>query len=121
VGAKQTPKVTEKPVQKGQYLTDSQFLIQELLRMQETVTIEKTKRKKLNKRFNELDELFNIMEDNEVAKPQSIPEETVPEETVPETVPETVEESIQEEFPKMNTTQRPARRITLRDIAMNKN
>jgi hypothetical protein len=56
---------------KKTYMTDSQFLMQELLRMQESMVTEKLKRKKLKKRFTELDELFNIMEDTDVVKPAS--------------------------------------------------
>jgi len=104
---KEEPEVKEVQ-QKKTVLSDTQYYVSELLKMQELVLTEKNKRKKLKKRFTELDELLNIMEDTEVEKPLEKVEK-VPE-TIEEKVPEVVPEEITKDKPQMIPPRAPTRR-----------
>jgi hypothetical protein len=97
----------EKP-EKTVKLTDTQFLIQELMRMNETMITEKNKRKKLKNRFNEMYNTVNYIEDEEVEKP------------IQEKIEEKVEEPVQEQI-IIPPAPQPARRLTAREIILSKN
>ena len=103
---KEEPTEVKEVKQKKTVLSDTQYLMSELLKMQEVMVTEKNKRKKLKKRFTELDELLNIVEDIDVEKPL---------EKIPEIVEEKVEEVV-EEIPKEKPQTIPPRPPTRRDL-----